>query len=196
MTMFDASTSGQPTSQAVAVPFETGPTAEPFTPGEPAPALDSLLDQLRERVAERDEEESEPWVKEIPRVGIRLVCDPRIDAVDYQRWLKQAQSRGKGGRARPAGALDLDQFALSVRALTATCQRLEIRRGADWAPMTGRDGTVLDLDSRELLTAFNVMDAASVLRKLFGRDARVIDAGSELLTEAGYLGGDDDDNPS
>lgn len=185
MTVFDTSTGAtQPAELPEAAPFEPGAADTP----------DSLLDQLRARVDERDEAEPSEWCKEIKGVGIRLVCDPDIDAEDYQRWVKQAQRRGKGGRRVMTSALDLDQFALSVRALDATCVRLEIKHGDGWKPMTGVKGDTLALDSRELLGVFNVMDSASVLRKLFGRDARVIDAGQELLTEAGYLGGDDDDD--
>lgn len=196
MTTFDTSSGPRHGGELPDAPPPAA-AAEAFTPGEVTP--DSLLDQLRERVAERDEAEPSEWFKEIPGIGVRLVCDPDIEADDYQRWLKQARPRGKGGRrAANVGPMDLDQFALSVRALTATNVRLEIKRGAQWRPMTGAQGGVLDLESRELLDTFGVMDSASALRKLFGRDARIIDAGQELLTEAGYLGGDDDDddNPS
>lgn len=190
MTTFNTSTDGSSTAPVA----PELPVAAPFDPtGSDTP--DSLLDQLRARVDERDETEPSEWTKEVPKVGIRLVCDPDIEAEDYQRWVKGAQARGKGGRRRAmTSALDLDQFALSVRALTATNIRLEIKRGDGWTPMTGPQGEVLTLESRELLRTFNVMDSASVLKRLFGRDARVIDAGQELLTEAGYLGGDDDDD--
>lgn len=190
---FDASTGGA----HAAGPDE--PTAVPFTPAvaDPPVSADSLLDRLRDRVAERDEAEPDEWFKEVPGVGIRLVCDLNIEADDFQRWLKSAQNRGRSGRRRAvASATDLDQFGLSVRALTATCIRLDIRDDDDWRPMTDGRGEVLTLESKELLRTFGVMDSASVLRKLFGRDARVIDAGQELLTESGYFGGDDDDeNP-
>lgn len=84
--------------------------------------------------------------------------------------MKGAQARGKGGRRRAlTSALDLDQFALSVRALTATCLRLDIRDGETWRPMTGSKGDTLDLELTELLRTFGVMDSASLLRKLFGR---------------------------
>lgn len=195
MTTFDTSSDLHAPTGGPAHAASAPETATVFTPGEPSAPLDSLLDQLRERVAERDESDPQEWVKEIPKVGIRLVCDPDIEAEDYQRWVKGAQARGRGGRRRAlTSALDLDQFALSVRALTATCLRLEIHDGEKWRPMTGARSDVLNLESTELLRTFGVMDSASVLRKLFGRDARIIDAGQELLTEAGYLGGDDDDD--
>lgn len=170
--------------------------AETFTPGAPPPVADSLLDQLRERVAERDAAEPDEWFKVIPGVGIRLVCDLNIEADDFQRWLKAAQSRKGGRRQGVSSAVDLSPFALSVRALTATCLRLEIRDGESWRPMVGTKGDTLGLDSKELLQTFGVMDAGSVLRKLFGRDSRVIDAGQELLAAAGYTGDEDgDENP-
>jgi hypothetical protein len=196
MTTFDTSTaprdgSGPGFPAASSAPDE--PVATPFEPGA-AEGPDSLLDQLRARVDERDEAEPDEWFKEVRGLGIRLVCDLNIEADAFQRWFKGAQARKGGRRKTMASASDLDQFALSVRALTATCIRLEIKRGDAWTPMTGAGGVALDLESRELLRTFNVMDAASVLRKLFGRDARVIDAGQELLDAAGYLGGDDDDD--
>lgn len=193
-TTFDGSTGSGPAPDAHL------PQAQAWSPAAEELAPDSLLDQLRERVEERDETEPQEWIKEIPKVGIRLVLDPDIANEDFQRWMKAATPRGKGrGRAASANPMAMDQLQLSARALTAQCIRLEIKdRNSDvWRPMIGSDGDPMRPDSRELLRTFSVMDSASLLRKLFGRDAKVIDAGQELLQEAGYLGDDaDEDDPA
>jgi len=156
---------------------------------------DTLLDQLRARVDERDQTEDREWTCEVPKVGIRLVCDPVIDNADFQRWMKSASTRAGRRRGATPGPMDLDQLQLSSRALVATCLRLEIKRDGDWTPMTGKDGGLLTLESPEVLRTFGVMDPVALLKKLFGRDARVIDSGQELLAAAGYLGGDEDEDP-
>jgi hypothetical protein len=189
---FDATTAGPPPAMG-----KTAPAAAAAVDDTP----DSLLDQLRDAVEDRDESEPDEWYGEIPKVGIRLVCDPNISADDFRRWTKQAMSAGNGvkRRRRASGnAMDMDQFALSCRALIATCQRLDIKRGDEWVPMPGRDGEPLTLESNELMSKFGVMDATSLLRKLYGpRDARIVDAGQELLAAAGYLDSDlDDDDPT
>lgn len=190
-TTFDGSTGPAPDGPPEATTWV--PAAAPDVADD---SPDSLLDQLRERVEERDDTEPQEWFKEVPKLGIRIVCNPDIENNDFQRWMKQATPRVKGRGSRSANPMDMDQLQLAGRALTATCERLEIKRGDVWTPMLGKDGDKLTLESTELLRTFRVMDSISVLRKLFRLDARVIDAGQELLREAGYLGDDaDDDDP-
>jgi hypothetical protein len=50
------------------------------------------------------------------------------------------------------------------------------------------------LDDSFLLTRFGVPDPIELLRKLFVRDADLMNAGEELLTVAGFMGGDDDES--
>lgn len=190
-TTFDGST-----GPAHGAPEEL-PQARAWSPAAEEVAPDSLLDQLRARVEHRDETEPQEWIKEVPGLDIRLVLDPDIENSDFQRWMKQATPRTKGRGRGGVNPMAMDQLQLASRALTAQCIRLEMKRDGEWRPMTGRDGEAYTLDSQELLRTFNVMDSTSVLRKLFGRDARVIDAGQELLAEAGYLGDDaEDDDPA
>lgn len=191
---FDGSSAGTP------APITTD-TAPPPPPVEAEIRPESLLDQLRDRVDERDESEPAEWIDEIPKVGIRLVCDPDIANEDFQRWTKSAMAGGvKAGRRRRGGGnpMDMDQLRISVRALVSTNERVEMRQGKEWQPLTGRDGSPVTLESNDLLSAFGVMDSTLLLKKLYGRDARVIDAGQRLLAAAGYLDGDDldDDDPA
>lgn len=155
----------------------------------------SMLDLLRDRVESRESEETEPWVHEIPALGLRLVCDPRIDNADYQRWMKASLPRGRGARNRQFNGMDIDTLALSARAITHTNLRVEVQnKDKFWIPITdGTDPTPLSLDDSAMLRTFNVMDSISLLRKLFGRDAALINAGQALLAEAGYLDADVDD---
>lgn len=192
-TTFDGSTPG-------AEAPETTSFGTPVTPAIAEEARpDSLLDQLRDRVGDRDEDEPAEWFDEIPKVGIRLVCDPDIDAEDFRRWTRAAMGGngpGSKGRRRRSGSspMDMSQKAIAVRALVAQNLRLEIRHGDEWRVMNGRDGQALTLESNELMTTFGVMDAATLLKRLYGRDARVIEAGQGLLAEAGYLDKDDDED--
>jgi hypothetical protein len=197
MTEFDGSSSGP--NNATTYATDNVPAAEAMRFG---PALDdspaSMLDVLRDRVEQRDVADADPWVHEIPKVGVRLVCDPRIDNADYQRWVKAAMAKtrtARRGRSN-ANAMDLDQLALSARAITATNIRVEIKRqGDEWVAISdGASADALNLEDAAMLRAFGVMDPTSLLRKLFGRDAAVINAGQELLAAAGYLDGDDEDD--
>jgi len=52
------------------------------------------------------------------------------------------------------------------------------------------------LDDSSLLTQFGVPDPIELLRKLFVRDADLMNAGEELLTVAGFMGGDDESDPT
>jgi hypothetical protein len=200
MTEFDGS------SGATAVPFgsavataDNGQAPAEAAPFRPAAhdALTSMLDVVRERVEARDVEEYDPWQYEIKGIGVRLVCDPRIENADYQRWVKSALPKQRG-RQRPRGAMDLDQLALSAKAIAASNLRVEVLRKetGEWVAVTdNRSGEVLTLEDDGMLRAFNVMDSVSMLRKLFGRDADVINAGQDLLAVAGYLESDDDSDP-
>lgn len=200
-TTFDGSTGGVPQPPASDPRVEqhdpAAAEASAWGPSSTPDAPESLLDQLFERVSEREEAETPEWVKEVPKIGIRLVFDTDIDNAEFQRWMKAAQPKGR--RRQRAGAFDMDQLALSTRALIAKNLRIEVK-GADgkaWNTLTAQSGEALTLESPELLRRFNALDAGFLLKKLFGRDAFVIDAGNELLEEAGYLGdGVDDDDPA
>lgn len=186
------------------------PEAEPYRPpvaapvnGAPAAApvddtLDTLLDQLREEVDQRDQQAAEPWRRQIKGTSFRIVCDPDIDYQVFKRWQKQAMAQGRKGKGAPSYA-DLDQFYLSTRALVHANIGLEVqRRGTadEWTMLTSpRTGETLTIDSDELLGTFNTPDPVALLRKLFGRDSAVIDAGQSLLDAAGYMGEDDEDAP-
>jgi hypothetical protein len=196
--MFDGS-SGTGGSATSTVPAERNheppPEAVEFGQVADDDAPMSMLDLLRDRVVERETAEVEPWEHEIAKVGIRLICDPTIEDADYRRWVRAALPRTKGRRPRQPGALDIDQLALSARAIIATNTRVDVQTRTGWRPVTdpADPANVLTLDDPPMLRVFNVMDSVSLLRKLFGRDADVINAGQELLAAAGYLDSDDDD---
>lgn len=158
----------------------------------------STLDLLRQRVEEREAEAAEEWVHEIRGIGIRIVCDTNVDHADYQAWLKAAAPRSQ----RRRGALDptdVDQLAISARAIAKQCLRLEIeeqRNPGTWNPMTSKKThEVLLLTDDEMLRTFNCMDPIALLRKLFPRDSDLLNAGQDLLQAAGYMDRDDDSDP-
>jgi hypothetical protein len=201
MTTFNGASgaSGEPTGGvATAEQSEQPPTAMSFGPAAEEEGLSSALDLLRERVDEREQEPVELWMHEITKVGMRIYCDPQVADADYRRWVKASMPKvRRGARGRAPGAMDIDQLALSARAILATNERVEVRtRKGEWITVTDpSSGEVLTLDDSAMARSFNVMDPVSLLRKLFGRDADLINAGQDLLAAAGYLDSDDDEDP-
>jgi hypothetical protein len=172
------------------------PEAMGFGAGIDEDGPSSMLEVLRERVEAREADEVEPWTHEVADIGVRIVCNPQVENPDYQRWVKAALPKARGrGRPRTVGAMDLDQLALSARAIIATNLRVEVynKRTKAWAPVSDK-GEALTLDDPGMLRAFGVMDPVSLLRKLFRRDADLINAGQDLLAAAGYLDSEDDDD--
>lgn len=198
-------------------PQQGPPEARDFSPASAAPAApthnghsngggqDSQLAMLRERIATAEAEaEAEPleWVREIPKIGIRLVCNPEIENTTFRTWMRAAQPKAKRRSGQPADPNDNDQLVMADQALTNTNVRIEMDhafgtgRDADWRPLRSEvDGELLTLRSDELKRLYNVMTSLAVLKKLYHpkADPRIIDAGMALLDEAGFAGGLDDD---
>lgn len=195
------------------------PTAHDFTPpgaptasGAPTHAghsnggsVDSGLAMLRERIAQQEAEAAdEPleWVREIPKRGLRIVCDPEISNTTFRRWMRAAQPKAKRRAGTAADPNDNDQLIMAEQALCATNLRIEMDhafgtgREPDWHPLISeQDGEPLTLRSDELKRAWNVLTNLALLQKLWSpkADPRIIDAGISLLDEAGFAGGIDDD---
>jgi hypothetical protein len=174
----------------------------------PPPEPQSILDELRADIESRDAVDVEPWRHRIKDTRVRLACNPDIENDAYQRWFKLSLPRKGNGRQRQQniGPADLDQLTMSAYALIESNLQVELlRKGADdrddanWVPIRGESGDLLTLADNELQRTFNTMDAIALTRKLFGRDAYLIDAGQDLLAAAGY-GGDvdteDESNPT
>ena len=158
----------------------------------------SALEQLRERVVAANEVR-EVWVHEIKRTSVRLTCDTNIEGPDYQRWLNGAlPKQTRRGRGGTPDVTKLRRELLSARAIVDTCVLVE---------MLGSDGEYIQivnpqtrepvaLDDSFLLTRFGVPDPIELLRKFFVRDADLMNAGEDLLTIAGFMGGDDESDPT
>lgn len=183
MTTFDGSTTGA-----------TRPAPEPDPDVEDTGVGVSALELLRARVAEAAEVR-EDWVHEIRRTGVRITCDTNIEASDQQRWMSSALPRTKRGSRQAPDITKLRREIMGARAIIGSCTQIELR-GHDEQYRVVKDptsGEPLVLDSPELLRSFGVPDPVELLRKLFVRDADMMNAGEDLLTAAGFLGGDDGD---
>ena len=190
MTVFDGSTAGSPAVDSAPQPGNV-PDVNSTDPGVDA------LEQLRERVAAANEVR-EVWVHEIKRTGVRLTCDTNIDGTDYQRWLNGALPKTtRRGRGTAPDVTKMRRELLSARAIIDTCVLVEMMLGSDDEyiqivnPQTREP---VALDDSFLLTRFGVPDPIELLRKLFVRDADLMNAGEELLTVAGFMGDDDDES--
>lgn len=181
---------------------DTSPAPSPSPNGAVEPEDDdytgvSALEQLREVVEHR--EDAEPWVYVVPKRDVRLTFDTDVPSHEYQRWLRGAMPRGKRRGGNP-DFTQMDQFALTSRAIRNCCTTVEVRnrkvRGESdpgaWIVVTGKEGTPLRLDDDELLRAFKTPDSGTLVARLIGREADVISAGMELLEHCGYVPGDDD----
>ena len=156
------------------------------------------LEQLRERVAAANEVR-EVWVHEIKRTGVRLTCDTNIDGTDYQRWLNGAlPKQTRRGRGAAPDVTKMRRELLSARAIIDSCVQVDML-GSDnkYHPILDpQTREYVALDDSSLLTRFGVPDPIELLRKFFVRDADLMNAGEELLTVAGFMGGDDESDPT
>ena len=190
MTVFDGSTTAGGPAVDSAPPPGNVPDVNSIDPGVDA------LEQLRERVTAANEVR-EVWVHEIKRTRVRLTCDTNIDGTDYQRWLNGALPKTtRRGRGAAPDVTKMRRELLSARAIIDSCVQVEMLGSDDEYHQIVNPQTrePVALDDSFLLTRFGVPDPIELLRKLFVRDADLMNAGEELLTVAGFMGGDDDES--
>ena len=192
MTVFDGSTTAGSPAVDSAPPPGNVPDVNSIDPGV------SALEQLRERVTAANEVR-EVWVHEIKRTGVRLTCDTNIDGPDYQRWLNGAlPKQTRRGRGAAPDVTKMRRELLSARAIIDSCVQVDML-GSDnkYHPILDpQTREYVALDDSSLLTQFGVPDPIELLRKLFVRDADLMNAGEELLTVAGFMGDDDESDPT
>lgn len=141
--------------------------------------MSSLLEQARARAAARRERQV---TITLPELDLDLVCDVPTDSFAVERLQKAAQKIDKGrGTAT--------HFA---RALVAS-QTREIRIGGEVVTV---DGEAVGFNDPELWPELDVADAKGAVMALVGTDADVLTIATELMTEAGFTGRDDDEDPT
>jgi hypothetical protein len=141
----------------------------------------TLLEQARARAAARRERQV---TISLPELDLDLVCDVPTDAFVVERLQKAAQKVDKGrGTAT--------HFA---RALVAT-QTREIRIGGQ--PVTV-DGETVGFNDPDLWPELgpDITDPKAAVVALVGTDADVLTVATELMSEAGFTGRDDDEDPT
>lgn len=191
MTMFDGSTTTESLTADSASPPGNVSDVNSVDTGVNA------LERLRERVAQANQVR-ELWVHEIKRTGVRLTCDTNVEGTDYQRWLSGAlPKQSRRGRGSP-DVTKMRRELLSARAIIDTCTLVEMQgKDGDYIPIVNpQTHEPVTLDDSYLLTRFGVPDPIELLRKLFVRDADLMNAGEDLLTTAGFMGDDDESDPT
>jgi hypothetical protein len=179
------------------------PTAVTFDASAMTPASDSAtngaetfdaLTMLRDQVEERDESDDDLYPVEVPGIGWRLMCDINFPYSKYAAWQSAALPKSQRN-GRRVNVLKLDQTELAFNILLNTCTELQYRRNGsgEWEALTASDGSPLLPSSDALLRRFNVVDPRSFLRKLYGREARLVEASQKIAAKAGWVEGDDDD---
>ena len=188
MTTFDA-TAGTGPADPADTPYRADAdpqsSAAPDTEDHIAPvtSLDLLLKAVDERDAERDER---TYRVIIPGLDVAMSCRIDFPYPDWEAWQKHAIPREK--RKRPA-ATDMRQNVLFALVLNRTCEYLEYKTAdGGWAPIADpTTGEPIPYGSEQMRHQFNVMDEASLLRKLFGnKDGHIIRAGQRVVAAAGY----------
>lgn len=138
--------------------------------------MSSLLEQARARAAARRERQVTITLADL---DLDLVCDVPTDSFAIERLQKAAAKIDKGrGTAT--------HFA---RALIAN-QCREIRIGGETVTV---DGETVGFNDPELWAELDVQDAKSAVVALVGTDADALVVATELMTEAGFAGRDEDD---
>jgi hypothetical protein len=181
MTTFDGSTGNLPVSA-------DRPLPENSTPALVDLSGTSALDLLMQAVDEREAGQVELFPLDLPVKGVRLMCLPDFSFDEWTEWQKKSIPLAK--RKRPS-AMDINQRTLYMLALTNTAQHLEFQDSAgEWRPILSPSGDVMEFGSQAMRDKFGAMTSASLIEKLFGRDALIIRAGTRLINVAGY--GDED----
>ena len=138
--------------------------------------MSSLLEQARARAAARRERQV---TISLPELDLDLVCDVPTDSFAVERLQKAAAKIDKGrGTAT--------HFA---RALIAN-QCREIRIGGEVVEV---DGAPAAFNEPGLWAELGVADAKAAVVELVGTDADALTIATELMTEAGFTGRDDED---
>lgn len=165
-------------------------------------ALESFdaLAMLREQIKEREDTEADTTAVEVPGIGWRLLCSITFPYSQYAAWQAAALPKNQRNGRRP-NVLKMDQTALAFNILLNTCVEIQYQRTGteEWEPLTDSRGEPLLPGSDALLRQFNVVDPRSFLRKLFGREARLVEASQLVATRAGWMegdGSDDDEDPT
>ncbi len=152
---------------------------------------------LRQQVDERDEEEGQTCLVDVPGLGWRLVCDITFPYTKYMEWQAQALPRNQRNARRGPNLLKLNQTDLALNVLFNTCVEIQYERSnGEWETLAGPDGTPLLPTSDILLRKFGVVDPRMFLRRLFGvdREARLVEASQKVAAKAGWIDDDDDES--
>lgn len=155
----------------------------------------SALDAIGEQIAERDAEEETTIPIQVPGLNVRMICSTMVPYEEYQKWQLAALPAKERKSRRPKVVLT-SQLVLSCMVLIGTCEAIEHQVDGEWQPMKGTDGEVYTLESEELLRRFAVVDTNVFLRKLFGRDPRLLAAAEKVIIASEWLEDEDDLDPT
>lgn len=183
--MFNGAT-GAPYAESV------GPDLHESAPAPEPTGLD-LLDQLREAVQAREEEPvPETVAVAVPKLGLRLLCNPDFSYAKYRDWQKAGlPDKQRQGKKAP-NPMDADQALTALLMLSETCEGVEFqRKDGSWELITDAGGNPVTVKDRAFLDRFSMIDPKSLLRKLFavpGRsaDAELIKASQIVIDASGY----------
>jgi hypothetical protein len=188
MTTFDGSTGGPPADASTTPPSETPEVTKPAATDEYAELDESpvtSLDMLLKAVDERDSEDADRIYRvPIPGLNVAMACRIDFPYSEWEAWQKLAIVKEKRKKPTP---MDVRQNVLFTLVLNRTCEHLEYRTADGWAPITGERGEPIPYAGDEMRRMFNVMDEASLLRKLFGgKEGHILRAGQRVVAAAGY----------
>lgn len=177
MTTFDGTPAGA----------HAGPFDGEFPSPPPAESRFDAFELLREQLDERDEEFKRTVYVEVPGIGWRLECAIDFGYPAYKEWQKASLPRSQRN-GRKVNALDMDQALLSHFVLFNTCEGIEYQRSdnGEWESLTEDNDQPATLQSGKMLTRMNVVDPRLLTKRLFLSDARLIRAGTKVITEAGF----------
>lgn len=148
--------------------------------------LEALAAEL-ERPAERKEN-----LRLVPpqRPNITMIFDPNITSDERKAWLKRAEERPTGNRARRRSRaitgepVETDAFVFACLVLAHTNRGIEI--GGDLAT---KDGQPLTLRDETLWAMMKQIDPQAAIRWLYGNDQHVEGTAGEIVGASGI---DDD----
>lgn len=179
----------------------TGGWEEPGTVSGP-----STLDLLREAAeaesaaATEDDAAGKPLIELYSLSGvIRVDCSPEQISYEQLHAARKGAVPQQSRKARRSGIGinwdDLNPAIVAARLIAEQTVAIYLMKDGVYQKLVDAHGKPYDFTDPHLLASFGTADAQAAVRKIFGTDPHLLDAGEELLAHSGWSATGDLDDP-